>query len=122
MQHLSISVSVVTAVTRLLVDNAVVLAHPTQAMVIGPMAQASLPHDVVLREVIAGGEVVGGPLAGRTRGAGELVCQVLVGLARRADPAAVLTWARPQRSTFSLLRGRCCVTVAPSALIGVQFG
>ena len=57
-----------------------------------------LPHDVVLGEVEAGTEVVGGPLAGRARRAGELVGQVLVGFARGADPAAVLTWAQPQRN------------------------
>ena len=72
-----------------------------------------LPHDVVLGEVVTGTEVVGGPLAGRARGAGELVGQVLVRFAGGADPAAVLTWAQPQRNQSHYKRGVEARKLAP---------
>lgn len=64
----------------------------------GPDGPGVLPHDVVLRQVVAGREVLGGPLAGGAGRAGELVRQVLVRLAGCADPAAVLAW-EPRETT-----------------------
>lgn len=50
------------------------------------------PHNVVLRKVVTGCQVISGPLARITGGAGELISQVFMRLAGCADPAAVLTW------------------------------
>lgn len=51
-----------------------------------------LPHDVVLRKIVARCEVVGGPLTRSAWRAGELISQVFMRLAGCADPAAVLAW------------------------------
>lgn len=50
------------------------------------------PHNIVLRKVVTGCQVISGPLARSTGRAGELISQVFMGLTGCADPAAVLTW------------------------------
>lgn len=51
-----------------------------------------LPHDVVLRKIVARCEVIGGPLTRSAWRAGELISQVFMRLTGCADPAAVLAW------------------------------
>lgn len=51
-----------------------------------------LPHDVVLRKVITGRQVISGPLTKSTGRAGELICQIFMGFTGCTDPAAVLAW------------------------------
>ena len=56
----------------------------------GPDGPGVLPADVLLGEVVAAGQVGQRPLAEAAVGAGELVVEVLVGLAGDAEPAAHL--------------------------------
>lgn len=61
------------------------------------------PHDVILRKVVTGCEVVSGPLTRSAGRAGELISQVFMRLARCTDPAAVLTWKTEINESASVL-------------------
>lgn len=70
------------------------------------------PHNVVLRKVITGCQVVSGPLARCTRRAGELISQVFMRLTGCTDPAAVLTWETgtwtAECDSLRFFKRRCC--------------
>lgn len=86
------------------------------------------PHDIVLRKVVTGCQVISGPLARSTRRACELISQVFMRLTGCTDPAAVLTWeTRIRTAEYDSLRffkRQCClvwyVAVTKKNIVEIQ--